>query len=139
MRDTVESHETRVVTLNRQLADKCVEALDRNKEMAELKEQLSSLQGELGQLRGQEGQLADKCVEALERSKEMAGLKEQLSSLQGELGQLRGQEGQLVPQLEALKDKASCEQNYNWLMYMYSMYHMQDCPTCTVTIADKSP
>ena len=113
MRDTVESHETRVVTLNRQLADKCVEALERSKEMAGLKEQLSSLQGELGQLRGQEGQLADKCAEALERSKEIAGLKEQLSSLQGELGQLRGQEGQL----EALKDKVCCEQNYNWRMH----------------------
>ncbi len=57
MGDTVESHETQVVTLNKQLAGKCVEFLEQSKELTRLKEQLSSLQTEVTRLRRQEEEL----------------------------------------------------------------------------------
>ncbi len=56
----METHETRIVTLNKQLADKCVEFVGQSKDLAKLKEQLSSLQSEVTQLRDQERELINK-------------------------------------------------------------------------------
>ena len=54
VQDAAESHETTVVRLNKQLADKCVELMDKEKEVNELRGELTALREEVGRMKERE-------------------------------------------------------------------------------------
>lgn len=54
IQDAAESHETTVVRLNKQLADKCVVLMDREKEVNGLRGELAALREEVGGMRERE-------------------------------------------------------------------------------------